>query len=524
MPKPYNPFEPDPEPDRPDRPDQPGRDAASSNAADPLQRLRVLRTPGPTMPALPPDRVRRLGDRRRRRRHAGVAAASVAVIAALTGGGLALSGTWDDATRTPEPAQSATTNAEDLRTDIPNGFPLEAGWPIDGAEDRDPENTALGVCGGTASLEDRDDVAASATLIVGGEGESMAYNRSIAAFESREGAQDFLAEVRELAQSCITFPGEGADLSVSSAEADAARYDSGFEVAPQDAFTLQVDGGDVPLTYRIYRVENAVLISTGAGFAELGSDDPDQLIDEGLDLDDPVVRAMAYYAGHDLPPTTPPSSSSSDPAPDPSSSAPEPSATVSDQQLLRVEDIPANPERLDPWESVVPSDEPTLVCESTSLDALGASHAGYAEFTASLAAGDAVEGRRDAAVNSGVLVFDSAEEARAAYETATSWVSECNDPIDGQEAVPETTEVDLSLPDGAEGSWYGWSYLAPEFCNGSDCDAALFDQQGAALVGNYLVLVSYREIGGPLAPEGMNERMNELFTAAVTRAASGVDD
>lgn len=502
-------------------------------SGDPFDRLRSLSRTGRPMPALPAEEVRRRGDRRRRRTQAMAAAATLAVVGVIGTGGVALGGMLADRER-PGPAATPTpapSTAEALRTDVPDDFPIGAGLEAveGGASETALTATSVTVCDEEVGLATNGDVVVSASTGAGGMGESVAYARSVATFPDVDAAAAFVDDVRTAVEGCTYSAGE----SRTTATLDEVLTGSTEAAAPLDE-TLEVRAwgaeatpdGDVSgaASLRVYRVANAVLVSRTFD-PTAGEADLDALTLDGFELELPTVLAMRYYDGQDLP-----SYSGADPV-DPDGGdgggTPGPELTIAPGQLLTPDDLPAPPERSDPWEKIAPSNEPTLACEPQALQVLAFENAGYAEFTAPIAP---VPGTtpdpeapelRDSAINSAVLAFGSREEANAAYDTVTSWISSCDAPVGGQDITVEDREPTVVVPDGAEGYWWATSYAAPEACPDSDCDAVWFDHQGAALVGNFVVLVSYRDLAGPLEIEGMDDRMNAIFTAAVANAAYG---
>ena len=49
----------------------------------------------------------------------------------------------------------------------------------------------------------------------------------------------------------------------------------------------------------------------------------------------------------------------------------------------------------------------------------------------------------------------------------------------------------------------------------------MVDRQGAALVGDRLVVLSYAELGGPLEPDGLDPATVDLLRASVETARPG---
>ncbi|MDP2775374.1 MAG: hypothetical protein Q8O61_17610 [Nocardioides sp.] len=109
---------------------------------DPIDELENF-DPGAPMTPLPPSEVRRLGDRHRRRRTAGIALAAAAAVAVVATGSAVLAGGEPRALDPAAPNPTVTTSPSgplvpDSPTteppfvdsdDIPEGFPLAAGWP-----------------------------------------------------------------------------------------------------------------------------------------------------------------------------------------------------------------------------------------------------------------------------------------------------------------------------------------------------------------------------------------------------------
>lgn len=480
------------------------------------------------MPALPPDQVRRLGDRRRRRQHAGVALASLAVVGVLGGGGLWLQGLPGGQDR-PGPAATSTALAGDVRTDLPDDFPLAAGLEVIGSEvdERQLTDSTLTLCDELVGLEGADGIRADRSLAAGGEGESAAYARSIAVFDNEQQATDFVDGVERAGRDCS---GSYAGAVTELVDIDpAATGIADLDVPPAQAVDLRAygegseDGGSDASSYRVYRVANAVLVSSTYDPTG-GPESLEALTLDGAQLDLDVLTAMQYYAGRDLR-----AYSGADPVEEPddgSDGSDGSGASIGADRVLTVQDLPDAGNDRGPWEQVAPTDEPTLVCEPRLLQVLDFDAARYAEFTATIEPGAGTTPDpdapfvRDSAVSTAVLAFGSPTEARAAYDTVTSWISTCDAPLRGQDVTVTAPDVLPVVPDGAEGSWWSIEYAAPEACT-DDCDAAWFGREGAVLVGSDLVLVSTRDLGGPLEPEGLDLRMDALVTAASAKAAYG---
>jgi hypothetical protein len=113
--------------------------------SDPINDLENFNSEGLPVNPLAPSEVRRLGDRMRRRRNVTAAVAGVAAVAVIAAPIALFAGRDNSSAPAPDPTTS-TTGSPDvtpppsepepepinvLVKEIPQGFPLAAGWPVD---------------------------------------------------------------------------------------------------------------------------------------------------------------------------------------------------------------------------------------------------------------------------------------------------------------------------------------------------------------------------------------------------------
>jgi len=185
-------------------------------------------------------------------------------------------------------------------------------------------------------------------------------------------------------------------------------------------------------------------------------------------------------------------------------------ATATTDDLLTADELPAR-EDLDPWREASP-EGPVFTCAPDGLDAPDAVRR---DFEASITG----PGPDDSSawVRTQVLSFDDAADARGAYQDALDAAAECPGHPDAHRDKATGT---LELEDG-QAAWLTRSWVAPEICGG-ECDAAIFDRMGVAQLDDRVVLVSLAQVGGPLEPEGLDGTMEQLFSAAVTKAGGEI--
>jgi hypothetical protein len=130
--------------------------------SDPIKDLENFNSEGLPVNPLAPSEVRRLGDRMRRRRNAAAVVAGVAAVAVIAAPIALFAGRDDSSAPSPAPPATSTTSTPDvdpttpptpepitaLVKEIPEGFPLAAGWP----DDSEAESEEMGLKGPNRSL------------------------------------------------------------------------------------------------------------------------------------------------------------------------------------------------------------------------------------------------------------------------------------------------------------------------------------------------------------------------------------
>ena len=130
--------------------------------SDPIHDLENFNSEGLPVNPLAPSEVRRLGDRMRRRRNAAAAVAGVAAVAVIAAPIALYAGRDGSSAPSPAPSPSSTTGSPDvdvnppspepitvLLREIPEGFPLAAGWP----DDDQAESEEMGLKGPNRTLD-----------------------------------------------------------------------------------------------------------------------------------------------------------------------------------------------------------------------------------------------------------------------------------------------------------------------------------------------------------------------------------
>lgn len=475
--------------------------------SDPFEELKNLGNEGPPAHPLPAAEVRRRGDRMRRRRTAlSVAGATVAVALIASGGlfvGQNLTGSAPDrgpATQAPSPTPTTS-----WLTEIPEGMSITDELSEPGGDNGAREVTTeadapwmLDPCrdGGSA-----DDPVRTDFLSVGQPGPARFEGRQLGVYENADVAKEAMGGFRDEIGECQVYV---ADDGIS--EARTLPY--GGAVPGADESLVVVDhaytsGLKMTLAthFLAVRVGNAVFLMVLDGeFGMSQNDEATALVDgEQRTIAAGIIERLCVFAA------------------DPCGAEDEPVLTkdnlVTADQLPRVED-----RFVGPWEAVEPQPVPTLSCQADWLEALGADEMVYREFRA----GSTVEEEQEypsAMVNTAVLAFDGAGSAATAYETVVGWVETCKDRVDDSQPLAFNGEPTVPAPvEGGQGMWRNVHLFAPEVCE--ECDAVWFDRQGAALVGDRLVLVSFARLGGPLEPEGLEAAMRQTFRLVVGAGSS----
>ncbi len=190
---------------------------------------------------------------------------------------------------------------------------------------------------------------------------------------------------------------------------------------------------------------------------------------------------------------------------------PQPAAPViTDDDALTADELPVR-DRLTAWQSMAAEGQ-VLSCAPQLPASLDETRGYRADFRADVAGAPADE-IPSSVIRSQVLQFDSATEARAAYDQAQGWSSGC--PGGDNLARKGVNATSYELENG-QGEWRLHEFYAPDIC--TECDAIRFERMGIAQWEDRMILVSLAEVGGPLEPEGLDESMNELFDAAVAKA------
>ncbi len=478
--------------------------------SDPLdERFRDFATGTPDMNPAAPAEIRRRGDRMRRRRTA-LTAAGAALAVALIAAPVAVLATGDDGRDTPGPARTPTSTVTDPPSEeptatvavddpvvaqIPPGFPLDAGYPPQNGSDGSPVEVidepgypGLDLCGATVWSPYEDAVLDLAGATYTGEAEDS-RTRSLVVYDSLDGAAAALEAIRAGFADCPAEEVGGTeqvweevDSPFSEGNDDAAVFTHRFRTAGQFDVGLEV--------LQVLRVDNALFLDTNYGEGGGSPASIDAVLRSAADQAADVVTAMEQFA---LPAGEPGGGAVPGELPD---------------DVLSAADLPTSP-RLDPWRAATYPDLPVVACQPGV--SFGGELVGQRAFTATLAPVDGPPSLTPAAeIRLAVYEYGTADDAAAAAAAVTGWFTDCDAPA---QMDPSQMTRQGEVVAGPGGSRYAtWVYGAADFCGGADgCDAAWFDRMGVVRSGDRIAVVTFRELGGPLEPDGLDATMTELL-------------
>ena len=466
---------------------------------NPLDQLHNFDLGGHVNP-LPPADVRRRGDRIRRRNNA-FAAVGAAAAVALIATPLALIAGNDDnrpspAPAPPSPSQTVTNDSEigePALVTIPEGFDLTSTMFPDATEG-EPEASKDAT--GLTQIE----YCSKPLFAKGSEVDRLAANssaeseggdaRELRVYNSNAEASAELDRIRSQADACETEQFTTTTWIHSAAPATLGEESYLLTTTYEDS-GLAVPGADIQYAAR---VGNAVVLSVVSG------EFFDTAIQEGADASatalQPVIDQMCVFSaegcGED-------------------SGEGDGSATGSNEQLLRLEDLPER-ENFEPYVTLDPGAEALLACQPQGgIEELGAEQSVRTDFSAMY--DGATENIPGSVIRTAVLDFADDTAAQDAYQTVSGWFENCPgmpDAFDSDDGGP----LDL----GDEGTQVAYNYGAPDICK--DCDAGRFSRQAVVRVGSQLVLFSLADVGGPLEPPGLKKTMVQLMTVATDRLSN----
>lgn len=459
---------------------------------DPIRDLESFPTDGVTVNPLSPSEVRRRGDRLRRRHHAAAAVAGVAAIAVVAVPIAVFAGGADQRGQEPsyvgpsttEPGLTRDAGEVSWRTDIPEGFPLAAGYPEANGDDGSPVTVApdavgarkLSMCGETFWAEGAEVDRLGARYR--GEAEDSRGRTLLLLRDDRAATAVF-----DQAEQALAGCPEDRDRHFTS-EGDALGVGDQRLVMTERYWMPDVRGYSTGLTtYVLARVGNAVLLATEYGEAGGSSETMQAAIDHAAAQASALVNEMCVFAEHPCVVETEPA----------------PPAELDDGNLALARDLP--PLEGMPWRQVEPQTVPTLACQGDWLTELGPWEVASREFRVSAASADDDLGM----VNTAVLRFSDRDLADRAYETVLGWLETCPGslaparPTVNDEVAPVSIDLGPDAPavDRAHRVLVAWQ--PPDFCP-EGCDMAWFEHDVVAQVGDRLVFVSEAEAGGPCAP------------------------
>ena len=376
---------------------------------------------------------------------------------------------------------------------IPPEFPLDAGYPPANGSDGSPVEVidepgypGLDLCGATVWSPYEDAVLDLAGATYTGEAEDS-RTRTLVLYDSPDGAAAALADIRDGFAGCPAQEVGGTeqvweevDAPFSDGNDDAAVFTHRFRTAGQFDVGLEV--------LQVLRVANALFVDTNYGEGGGSQASIDSVLAFADDQAADVVTAMEQF---DLPVGEPGGGTTPGELPD---------------DVLSAADLPTSP-RLDPWRAAPYPDLPVIACQpgvSFSGEFLG-----QRAFTATLAP---IDGPPSTTPSSEIRVvtyeYGSEDAAAAAAAAVDRLVHRLRRPRpDGPSRDDPPGRRSSRGPGGSR--YATWVYAATEVC--TDCDAAWFDRMGVVPNGARIAVVTYRELGGPLEPEGLDATMTELL-------------
>jgi hypothetical protein len=189
---------------------------------------------------------------------------------------------------------------------------------------------------------------------------------------------------------------------------------------------------------------------------------------------------------------------------------------LTDEVLLTADELPVRDD-LAAWREI-PTEGRTLACAPAPAAAPDAESSVRRDFGAD--GTDAPAGEPPVSVvRTEVLQFADEATAREQYDQAQRWIVGCPGGENLARTDVKSQSFDLA---GGQGEWHLHESYRPDICPDGGCDAILFDRMGVAQFGDRVVLVSLAQGGGPLEPVGLDESMDELYRAAVTKAGGEV--
>lgn len=462
----------------------------------------------PVRPPLPPEEVRRRGDRLRRRRTVTAATGATLAVALVVGGGLALAGgltTGSTPAPVPPASQSPSGSTDptvapgpdvDWLTRIPAGFPLAP----DLEEPRSVDEELVGP-GRDVAVFDGPFEACDRSAGRGGPVDALAVRhtapewydgRALQVYDDAAAARQVLLELVRLYESCEqdVVPGPP-DTVVSATVRPVPHGDEGYVVTR----TFTVDGARIPGVELLHavRVGNAVLVSSLSN--EGGTTDAD--VARQLGERDPVIAdvagAMCVFAAEGCEPGDGGGALAAD--------------------VLGLDELRDLTRDLRTSWTLVQDRRPTFSCQPVELSTLEPTEAAYTFFD-----GTSGNGVVNAQAAGAVLRLPDVALAEQAFASVSGWLRDCDDA--GRAARPVAIAHDTVTQRTGWGpaTWRVVERPAPEIC--TECDTGWIDAQGVVLVGDRVALVSLAYTGDlGSGADGAASPMNDAVEA-VARMAS----
>lgn len=215
----------------------------------------------------------------------------------------------------------------------------------------------------------------------------------------------------------------------------------------------------------------------------------------------------------DARPTADPTSAS----PSGPSTEPSPPPALPAYFLPRARDLPTRAGS-GPWRQADRPDDPVVGCQPPGT--LGALEVIQRSYEVRVGPSDGLPGGKDVTAEARITVlqYGSTEEGEAAEAAVLGWITDCDEPTAWWFPRRGATR-EGDLVETQAGTYATWTYLARDVC--TDCDAQWFERMGVLADLGRMVVVSYREIGGPLEPEGLDATMQDLMLQAAGRSMPG---
>lgn len=471
---------------------------------NPIRDLENFDTQGLAVNPLAPEEVRRRGDRLRRRRNAAGVVAGVAAVA-LIATPIALIAGGDSGSPSPAPPGPTVTETPPASgvTEIPDEFPLAAGFPTE-SEEEDP------ISGPRRQLDDLDFQACGEPVPDAPREDRMVATftnaedyrlRALSTYVDGAAAEAALRSMTDRWEACPEDPVRSDGYVTLRELRPVPVGDEAWAVLERDTF----QGAESPFggTIMVVRVGNAILAESRGGHAGYPSGNGERMLDGLVDSAFPVIDKMCLFAAEGCA--------------EGEGEGDEPTA-LSPADLITPEET--QPRYESAWETVETYDgegaEPASPCFGNTFEGRNATSVFRRDFEMHGPQGP-LDGNRMTAV---VAEFPDKQTAQAAYIGFGEDAGLCQDAIVTEIAEKYTSlaggEVPLENVHGLARTWFATygPYLGA-------ADAVYRLETGVAWVGKRVVVMTTMvgpfEPGKPPSPTAMEA----MLVQAAERLAPG---